>query len=95
MIEHFKLQMEKNKSLTQEDIDFFIARRVSVGGDIDVAQITEYFQSKLGLKQLFYMLYSRKEKVIAVYSLFEDELDKLNSYKFEAMRDMFPKFVEV
>lgn len=92
MIEHFKKQLEKNKILTQDDIEYFIARHLDKGEDKD--SIREYYQSKLGKRQLFYMLFDNKQKQLSVLAIFEDELDSLSEYRFEVMREQIPKFVK-
>lgn len=94
MIEHFKIQMEKNKTLTQDDIEYFIKRQIEKNEGVTEKDIREYYQPKLGLKQLFYMLFDNKLKQISVLSIFEDELDSLKDYRFEVMREQIPKFVK-
>lgn len=95
MIEYFKIQMEKNKTLTQDDIEFFIKRRLDkTPNSKDGDEIRDYYQSKLGKKQLFYMLYDTKKKELTVLTLFEDEMDTLKDLKYEAMREMMPKFIK-
>lgn len=73
MLDHFEQQLESTPLISADEADKMAYHRIANGGD--EAELTEYYNSKIGKKLLFYM-HQTSDTNFQVCTIFDDEVEE-------------------
>ena len=96
MLDHFEQQLESTPLVSADEAGKMAKHRIANGGD--EAELTEYYNSKIGKKLLFY-IHQTSDTNFQVCKVFDDEVeDELKDATFIGMssgNSTIPKFENV